>query len=469
MTCNPDYYIDKVSESALDTSFTDIDKVTLQNAKYRILDLLGCTLSGAMGAGNEGFVNLVRSWGGKEESTIFVLGGKVPAHNAAMVNSVLARTYDFEAVAAFVEGVDLASHISVTTVLTALAMGEAHNISGKELLTSLLVGDDIASRILGASGFGGGDGKNFALGWDGNGTVNAFGATAIAGRMLGLTKKQLKCAFGIVLNQMGGSFQNIWDGSLCFKLPNALSARNGIFSAELAKAGWDGVNDPLFSRFGYFNLFTGGCSDSEILTKDIGKVFYTEATFKPYPCCRANHAAVDCALNIIRENEIEASTIKDIVVRVPPRVRDMFVGQPFILRETPQIDAAFSLRFSVANVLLRKRIKLEDFQEELIREEGIADIAAKIRIEGFAPNELGQKAAALTITLKDGRECYSEVKYVKGGPFENSLTDKEIKDKFRLNLLDSKSISEESGERIIDLVDNIEEVDNIAELTKLLV
>ena len=467
MTQDPGHYIEKISENAVGARFENIDKATLKNAKNRILDLLGCALSGANGPGNAGMVDMVKSWGGKEESTVFVFGGKVPAQNAAMANSAIARTYDFEAIGGFVEGVDLPSHISVTTVLTALAMGEAQNVDGKELLTSLLVGDDIACRILAASGFG--DGKNFASGWDGNGTVNAFGATAIAGRMLGLTQRQMQHAFGIALSQMGGSFQNIWDGSICFKLPNALSARNGIFSAELAKAGWDGANDALLSTFGYFKLFNDGYSDVEILTKDIGKKFYTEATFKPYSCCRANHAAIDCALKIVSENEIDATAIEAIVLRVPPRVRDMFVGQPFVLRETPQIDAAFSLRFCVSNVLLRKRIKLEDFREECVREAGIAEIAGKVEIEGFRPDEMGKKAAELKVKLKDGRECSSEVKFVRGGPFENSLTDEDIKDKFRNNLLASKAIPEERGERIIGLVDNLEELDNIGELTKLMV
>ena len=460
-------YIKRISESAVDVKFEDIDDAMVRNAKNRILDLLGCAMSGAKGAGSEGIVNLVKSWGGKEESTIFIFGGKVPAHNAAMANSAITRTFDFEAIGAFVEGVDLASHVSVTTVLTALALGEAQNVSGKEVLASLLVGDDLSARILSASFSAGGE--NFDKGWDGNGTANAFGATAIAGRMLGLTKEQMQHAFGIVLNQLGGSFQNIWDGSLCFKLPNALSARNGIFSAELAKAGWDGPIDALFSRFGYFNLFTGGCANADILTKDIGKTFYAEATFKPYSCCRANHGPIDCAINIVNEHDFSADEMEEIILIVPPGIRDGFVGQEFKLRVTPQVDAAFSVRFNVANVLLRKGSKVEDFSEECIRDPKIAELAGKINMVAFGPDELGKKTAALKVKLKDGRELYSEVKFVRGGPFEFSYTDDDVKAKFRKNLLAGKTISVDTGEKIIDLVDNLEKMDNIGDLTKLMV
>ena len=463
MLQNHGLYIEKISEHVLNATFESFDQATLQNAKNRILDLLGCSLSGARGPGNAALVDLVKAWGGNEESTIFVYGGKAPAHNVAMVNSILARSFDFEAIGAFVEGVDLPSHISITTVPTALALGEAREVTGKDLLTALLVGDDLASRILAASGFG------FTLGWDGNGTVNAFGATAIAGRLLGLTQKQMQDAFGIVLNQLGGTFQNVWDGSLCFKLPCALSARNGIFSAELAKAGWDGPDDALFSRFGYFSLFTEGCADEEILTKNIGQKFYTEATFKPYPCCRANHAAIDCALNIVHEHEVDINHVEDIILKVPPRVRDMFVGQPFALRRNPQVDAAFSLQFCVANVLLRKGITIEHFKDEYIREPEILNLAGKVKVEGFGPQEQGKRAALLKVKMKDGSEYVSEVQHVKGGPVENTLSQEEIKDKFRENVTISKTIPEENGEKIISIIDNLEEVDDISELTKLLV
>ena len=461
------YYIKKISESAVEAKYEDIDGAMIRNAKNRILDLLGCALVGAKGPGSEGMANLVKSWGGKEESTVFVFGGKVPALNAAMANSAITRTYDFEAIGAFVEGVDLASHVSVTTVLTALAMAEAHGANGKELLASLLVGDDVASRLLSASFDA--DGKNFDKGWDGNGTANAFGATAIAGRMLGLTKEQMQHAFGIVMNQLGGSFQNIWDASLCFKLPNALSARNGIFSAELAKAGWDGPQDAYFSKFGYFGLFTDGCANADILTKDIGKTFYAEATIKPYSCCRANHGAIDCAVNMVAENNFEAEAIDEIILRASPGLRNGFVGQEFKLRVTPQVDAAFSVRFNVANVLLRKSSRVEHFQEERIREPGIARLANMVRFEDLAPDEIGKFSVALTVKLKDGSVFNSGIKFVRGGPFENSFTDDDIKNKFRNNLLATKVISVDSGEKIIELVDNLEKMDSIDELAKLMV
>ncbi len=452
-------HMEKISEHILSTSFEALAPEKLANAKYRIIDVLGCVIGGAHAAGNSALIDLVKAWGGKEEATIFVSGGKAPAHNVAMVNSVLARSYDFEATQARVNGVNFPSHISGTTVTTALALGEAGNISGKELITALLVGDDVACRILAASGFG------FSKGWDNVGTVNALGATAIAGRLLGLSPQQLQNAFGIVLNQLAGSFETIWDGAGAFKLVQGLSARNGIFSAALAKAGWTGPQDALLGKFGYFNLYTEGCNP-DILTADLGQEYHTEVTYKPYPGCRANHAAVDCAFELVGKYTVPVDEIEQIILQVPAAVRDMFVGQPFIIRDVPQIDAAFSIRYCVANILLRKKITLEHFQEHLIRDPRIASIANKILIEGFV--DVKSRGAVLKVKMRNGQEYSAEVSFAKGDPVFSPLSQEEVKQKFMRNVAFSQTISEVNAKKLLAMIENLEELNKLSDLIRLM-
>jgi 2-methylcitrate dehydratase PrpD len=211
--------IEKLAANVLETRFENFDRATLEATKYRIIDTLGCLIGGSADTGNPELVGLLRREGGREEATILVHGGKIPAAGAALANSVMARSFDFEPVSPLVDGFSCPGHVSGTTVPTAVSMAEAANADGREMIATLLVGDDVASRMLAASGFG------FTLGWDGTGTVNAFGAAAIAGRLLGLNKLQMRNAFGIALNQIGSTFQIIWDSTVAFKLPQGLSAR----------------------------------------------------------------------------------------------------------------------------------------------------------------------------------------------------------------------------------------------------
>lgn len=64
MADNYSIYVDKISENVLKADFENIDKETLENAKNRILDLIGCSIGGADGPGNKAIIDLVKSWGG---------------------------------------------------------------------------------------------------------------------------------------------------------------------------------------------------------------------------------------------------------------------------------------------------------------------------------------------------------------------------------------------------------------------
>ena len=139
--------IEAISANVVDTWFENFDKVTVETAKNRIIDTVGCLIGGANDPGNPELVNLVKEYGGKAEATILFHGGQVPAGNAAMLNSIMARSFDFEPVSPLVEGRGTPGHISGTTVMTAITMGEVQDITGKELLTALLVGDDIRKGI----------------------------------------------------------------------------------------------------------------------------------------------------------------------------------------------------------------------------------------------------------------------------------------------------------------------------------
>lgn len=89
--------MEKLASNVLDTRFASLDQKIVESAKNLIIDTVGCMVAGANAAGNRALVDLVKDWGGKKEVTILVHAGKVPAHNAAMVNSIMARSLDYEA------------------------------------------------------------------------------------------------------------------------------------------------------------------------------------------------------------------------------------------------------------------------------------------------------------------------------------------------------------------------------------
>lgn len=448
-------------KNVLETPFEHFDPAEVDRARSKLIDVVGCIIGGANAPGCSMLIDLVEEWGGKEEGTILVHGIKVPLHNAALVNSVMARSYDFEPTGPLVDGKSTPAHLSGTTIPTAITVAAHKKVSGKDLLTSLIVGDDIASRIIAASNL------NIDSGFDSTGTVNAFGAAAIAGRLMGLNAQQMLNAFGIVLNQFAGTFQNIFDAAHTFKLPQGLAAQAGIFSVALAKKGFTGVRDPLFSKYGYFALYCKSYQ-LDILTKDLGKHFYMDNTCKPYPCCRSNHAAIECVLKLLQSHSIEINDIDEIVVDITPTARDFAVGQPFKIREVPQIDAAFSIQYNVANALLRKGAKLEHFTDEYVRDEKITNMVSKIRLTSTTSPET-PLGAGVKIKMNNGGEYETRVDMPKGNGVLTPLSPAEKKAKFFDNVTFSNTVPFDRAEKALGLFERLEEIDDVTEVFKLLV
>ena len=452
--------IERLAANVLDTRYENIDKDTLETTKYRIIDTLGCLIGGSSDTGNPELLKWLKEKGGKKEATVLIYGDKLPVAEAALMNCIMARSFDFGAVSPLVDGVSCPGHISETTVPSAFTLAEVANASGKEFITALLVGDDIAARILAGSGFG------FSLGWDAVGTVNTFGVTATAGRLLGLDKLQLRNAFGIALNQIGTTFQSFWDGATAFKLPQGLAARGGISSAQLAKIGWTGPEDALLSKFGYYKMFTEGCKKPQVLTEGLGKHYFYDGTIKPYPCCRIPHAAIDAALTLIKKTNLKVDDIESVNLDIAQGGIDHIVGHPFKIGPFPHGNAAFSYEYVVATAFLFGNVKPEHFTEKAIRNPAITDFIKKIKL--IAVKDVEFEKARMTITLKDGRKLTETVTKVKGDPLNNPMTHDDIIAKYWVNVDFSKKISKKKATELLDRLLNLEKLDNVRKLIPLL-
>jgi 2-methylcitrate dehydratase PrpD len=377
------------------------------------------------------------------------------------MNSLMTRSFDFEPVDAEGENKSSPAHISGTTVPAVLAMAEQQAAGGKALITALVLGDDIVCRLGVASGF------DFELGWDNTGTINGFGATAVAGKLLGLDEKQLYNAFGIVLHQLAGTMDGVFDKTMSFKLPIALSARNGIFAAELAKQGFAGVKDPFLGSHGFFKLYCRNHDTGEIC-KDLGKRFYADAVIKPYSACRMTHSSIDTALKIARGNDYQVGDIKEIEVLVTPGTFKGFCSQPLLHGETPQVEAAFSIPYTVACALLRKGVKPDYFTAEAIRDPEINALIGKMKLLPDIPADKGQ-ATQIRVIMKDGRTLSASTDFPTGHYVKSPIAVDEIKAKFRNNVAYSGTVSTKKAERALSIIEKLEELGDIRELTQLLV
>jgi 2-methylcitrate dehydratase PrpD len=453
--------IESLAANVLKTRFENFDKSTVDAARNRIIDVIGCAIGGANAPGNRALVEIIKDTGGKPEASILIWGGKVPALNAALVNSILCRSFDYEVMCVLVEGKQYPSHHAATMVMTALAMGEATGANGRETITAMLAGDDVTARIIAASGI------DLGLGWDGTGTYTAFGATAIAGRMLGLNELEMRNAFGIVLNNIASTVQGIWDGATTFKYGQGSAALNGIMAAQLAQKGWKGVEDALNSQHGFYALYTHGCKNPEILTRDLGKKYYAEAVFKAYPCCRATHVNIDAALALATKYAINTDEIAEVIISGPDRILDSFVAKPFRIREYPHCDAIFSLKYTCATALLKKSVKQQHFTEQAISDVKVNQLIDKIKLAALPVNAC--PGFEVKVKMMDGSELTEFASTGKGDPIDSPLSKEEIVAKFMAQVDFSNTITRDNAGKLLEQIEQIENLSNLNKIFSLLV
>jgi 2-methylcitrate dehydratase PrpD len=454
----------KLIHNVLDTRFEDFTDEVIRGAKRQLIDLVGVMVSGYNGPGNSALFDLVRQWGGAGEAAVLVHGDRVPLPHAAMMNSLQCRSYDFECTGPDAFGQNegmFPGHMQSSTVPSALSVAEYVGASGKDLLSAVILGGDLGSRIAFVEGLG------FNHPFDPIGTANAFGVAGLTSRLMGLNENQVMNAFGILVNMLAGSFRSLWDGVMTFKLYGAMSARNGIIATLMAEKGFTGLKDPLFGPQGYFENYCPKPYHPEYMNRDLGEEFYVKSRHKKYPSCQGNHNVIDCGLDILAEHDIDEEDIQEIIIGVNPMQLNSYGAIPFKEGDS-QPAALFYRGYSAANVLLRKGARLEHYTEEAVKDPRIIELCGKVRhIPATLEDPMKVK---LTVKMGSGKEYTAVFNHPQSRGFPKfPLTEEELTEKYWHNFDFCGKIPRENAEKVFDMIYNMENVDNVSEMVKLLV
>ena len=460
--------IQALSRNVLTTRFEALDRAVVDNTKRRILDMIGCGIGGSNAPGNSVVAEMVREHAGKGDATLLGYGYKGPADIVAMANCIFGRSFDWGPLVIIMDdGERHASHNSETTVLAAVTVGASQGISGKEVITALVAGDDLVARVQIGSG-GGHPGRVPAgsvrrgAGFDEWGTKTTFGAAAIAGRLLGLTDFQLRNAFGIAINMMAGAGGGLWEGANTFKLSQGTAARSGINAAQLAKGGWTGISDPLTS---YYASFTGGITQPAMITRDLGTKYYVEQVFKPWPGGRPTNAATQLAISMAQKYDIQSDDIEAAIYRTSPGIATApHYTKPYKVGNYPTGDSLFSFVYAVANGLSTRTSRGRNFTEEGIRNPQTQALIQRVSLETLDKAE----GVELEVRLKDGRK-YSEYLLMAVGDPSNPLPREDLIEKFMSQVEFSGKVARRDAETIIGMVEKLENIDNIQKIVELAV
>jgi 2-methylcitrate dehydratase PrpD len=450
-----------ISDFIINTSYRDLSAEAIDIAKKDILDILGVSLAGSRHEVIQKLYALISQWGGNPESTVLVHGGKFPLPNAVFVNSAMANALDYDDTHER-GGV----HTGCVVVPVSFALSEINgNINGQKFLTSVCIGIELACRL----GMAAITRKPLLRsGWTYPTLHGYFSSAAVAGRMLGLNEQQMHNALGLAYHQASGNAQSHHDGADVKMIGPGFASRGGTTAAFMAKMGISGTRNVFDAGpLSFFNVYHAGCN-REVMLQGLGKKYEMyDLGFKPYTSCRASHHYIDAVIKLVKENNILPEEVDEIIPHTceevytlctPPEVKN----QP----ENP-ISAQFSLPWILACGAARKKVGMSEFTEEALKDPVLFALTAKIH-PVLDPILLNKEVPA-TIKVRTKRGTFETRTGSPYGSLKNPMTFDDIQNKF-MDCATScaRSIPDRNIKLVIEMVKNLEDVENVTEISGLL-
>jgi 2-methylcitrate dehydratase PrpD len=353
---------------------SDLPAHVIAAARANLLDTLACAFAGANAPGVADVSALAQSWGGAPQAAIWCSDARVPAHHAAWVNGMMAHARDYD------DTHDAAIlHAGVSVVPAALAAAELRpQATGADLLAGIVAGLELVCRLGMATTIG-----IIESGFIYTSLFGYFGATAAAARVLGLDARQTVNALGIAYSQAAGTHQVTRDAALTKRMQPGFAAKAALMSVQLAQRDIRGAQNVFDGIDGLFRTYLRGGYDPAALRAGLGVRYeLTALSYKPYPCCRFNHTAIDAALAIARQPGFDPARIDRIAVGVNKQAYEAVCTPPEIrLRPKTVVQAQFSIPFSIAAALLDGQVSLRHFTDEGLRRADILALAAKVECD----------------------------------------------------------------------------------------
>lgn len=440
----------------VETSYEHLPEEATERAKTHILDCIGVMLAGSRHEVGKHIIQFVKTAGGNPQSSVITGGFKTSAPNAALANGTMGHALDYDD-----DSDSIIGHPTTVILPAILALGE-NLASGKDVLTSYVIGVEVGARIASVPGFMPG---HYEGGWHATSTIGIMGAVAASAKILKLDIEQTKIAFGIAASEASGLKSNF--GTMVKPLHAGSAAKKGVTAALLAKSGFVANPEMFESQCGYFDLYGGGEEyDFKKATENLGKSFdiiFPGINIKKYPSCYYTQSPIDALLALVKEHKL-----------LPHNVRHIRCGVNEIAAKTliypdPRtgLEGKFSLPYCLTVALVNGDVTIKDFQDESVQDDAIQEMLKKI--EMYSPPELKRSetkcSTVVEIETEDGNK-YSHQLERPSGHGLSPLSLEELLSKFRACA--SFVLNENDTDFVISSIERLDEVSQVRELIEVL-
>ena len=338
-------------------NWADLPEAVQQQARRCLLDSLGAAI-GAHATDLRGIVHdFAAACYGGAGARLWLDGRPVSPPGAALANGMTTDALDIHDGHSLTKG--HAGAAIVPALLATLSLGPGGAVPGAELLTSLVVGYEIALRAglaLHAT----------ACDYHTSGAWNALGCAALTARRLRLNAAQTEHALGIA-EYHGPRSQMM----RCIEFPTMVKdgsgwgAMAGVSAGLLAAAGFTGA--PAVSVSG---------PEVRSLWDDLGRQWHILGQyFKPHAVCRWAQPAVEGALALQQRYGLSPADIERIRLTTFHEAACLAVARPATTEE-----AQYSLPFPVAAALVHGRLGPAALSGSGLRDEAVLGLAQRVEL-----------------------------------------------------------------------------------------
>lgn len=305
-------FLQNISKFISNYRYEQSTVASMTAVKAAFLDFFGVTYRGIEEeASNIALTTIDELFSGKIDlnfsASVIGKNLKTDVLSAAFINGVAAHVLELDDGH---RGAQL--HLGSVIFPTALAISEAHDLTGREFLESVIVGYEVGILL----------GKlvnpdHRDNGFHTTGTIGTFVAGAVAAKLLKLDVDQILNTLGLCGTQAAGLLESDHGGSMGKVLHVGKAAYNGILSAYLARNGFTGSGTIFDGDEGFLRTMVLDKQEEfslEDALRNVGNVSVRDIYFKKYPFCRHLHSSIDTALKLKASIGDEYSHIQHILV-----------------------------------------------------------------------------------------------------------------------------------------------------------
>lgn len=461
---------EELSKFACELTFERLPKDSLHAAKRVIMNDLMCILGGATTKKGKKLAEIIKSFESKEESTLIGIGDKASCMHAAFFGSNSLSIMNSMCGYSPTGGI----HPGEMLVAATFAVAEPYRLNGKDLITAIVAGTEVISRI------------GLALQPDAPyvwnkgisccGTAGCIGSSVAVGKLLGLDWRGIERAIGLAVQfaplgmygiQPAGFPSDVRLGGQILS-PGA-SASAGVQAALYAHKGFGGISHVLESPKG----FCYGLSenpDLNELTKGLGEKYKIEDFyFKRYGACRFVNGAIDVALELTKKHDIKPDDVERIIVKASTMTakRNKYVAMSDSLFDKQSKSLQYNVAYAITHrdAISDPRYSLD---ETMHRDERVYELEKRVEVLHEPEYDKAWPAMPtyVEIFMKNGEKYSNLVKSFSGEPTNSPLTDEELEE--RIRKVTSVILSKERVSNVVDCIWQLEKIGDVSELIDLL-